>query len=244
MNVYATNNPHSRVICHAFAEGNEGKIVPPVKLLDGPAMVYGILRGCGEIMKECWWVGRDCYYVDHGYFKRGYYDGYFRVVKNGLQSTGVFPYPYVSDERWRALDVPMRPWKRTGKHIVVCPISSYLGNFLGIDPEKWTAAVVREIALHTERPITVKPKNGEPLQAALKDAWCLVTHSSNAAVDAIVNGTPAIALGASSITPVGWKLKDIENPSWPEREEWAWCLADNQFTLDEFRAGLDLDSLS
>lgn len=236
MNVYCTNHTHSRVVCHAFAEGHDGKIVPPVKLLDGPAMVYGILRGCGDIVRECEWVGRTYYYVDHGYFKRGYYDGYFRVVRNGFQ---IRVWDTTADpERWENLKIPLEPWKKTGKHVLVCPISQYLGDFLGIDPQKWTAAVVREISLHTDRPIVVKPKDGEPLSKALEDAWCLVTHSSNAAVDALVNGIPVVTFGRSAAGDIAWTLREIESPVWRERINWARALANNQFTLDEIRQGL------
>lgn len=241
MNVYATNHTHSRVICHAFAEGCNGRIVPPVRLLDGPGMFYGILRGCGDLIKECRWTGREFLHVDHGYFRRGYYDGYFRVSKNGLQE---LQDSFSNGQRWQDLDLPVRPWKRSGRHIVVCPISGYLGEFLGIDPEKWTSAIVREISLHTDRPIIVKHKDGEPLSKALEDAWCLVTHSSNAAVDAIVSGTPAVVMGNSAASAVSWTLKDIEAPFWPERQEWCENLADNQFTLDEMRRGADIPRLS
>ncbi|MGI9306995.1 MAG: hypothetical protein ACR2P5_06800 [Gammaproteobacteria bacterium] len=231
---YASNHTHSRVVCQAFAKGYNGRIAPPGRLLDGPAMVHGILRGCGEIVRECEWVGRDYFYTDHGYFKRGYYDGYFRVVRNGRHASISGDYP---QDRWEALKVPLRPWKRTGTHVVLCPISKYVGEFLRISHTKWTEAAVREISLHTERPIIVKQKDGTPLKEALADAWCLVTHSSNAAVDAILEGIPVVGLDHSALRGVNWSLRDIESPWWPEREPWCWQLAYRQFTLDEIRSG-------
>jgi len=236
MNVYTPDHIFSRVVCAAFAAGHEGKIVPPRKLLDGPAAVYGILRGCGEIIKECEWVGRSYYHIDHGYFGRGHYDGYYRITKNAFQWIGGIS-GYSSD-RWEALKVEMKRWRKSGRHVVVCPISGYLGDFLGIDAEQWTAAVVREISLHTERPIVVKDKHRGTLKEALVDAWCLVTHSSNAAVDALVDGIPVVALGRSATAPVAWHLTDMEKPHWPEREPWAHALAHHQFTLSEMRGGL------
>lgn len=240
MNVYTPDHIFNRVIGGAFAEGHEGKLVPPGKLLDGPAAVYGILRGCGEIIKKCQWVGRDYYHIDHGYFRRGHYDGYYRITKNALQwagsEDGYLLEKYPSD-RWEALKVEMKPWRKKGRHVVVCPISGYVGDFLNIDVEQWTAAVVREIALHTERPIVVKEKDQGTLEEALVDAWCLVAHSSNAAVDALVDGIPVVVLGRSAAAPVAWDLTDIEKPHWPELEPWAHALAYHQFTLSEMRAG-------
>lgn len=235
MNVYASNHVHSRVVCEAFAKGSNGKIVPPVSLLEGPAMTYGILRGCGEIIKQCEWIGRDYTYVDHGYFKRGYYDGYFRVCKNRLQAGVERDF---SPKRWEALDQKLQPWNRDGRHVLVCPISGYLGKFLGIDEKKWTETVVKELSRHTDRPIIVKHKDGTPLP--LEDAWCLVTYTSNASVDAIISGVPVIVLGDHPARYLSWTWDQIESPVWYEREPWCWSLAYHQFTLKEIARGIDL----
>lgn len=232
--IYATNHVHSRVLCSAFSEGCGGSIVPPNRLLEGPAVVYGILRGCGEVIRQCEWVNRDFYHIDHGYFSRGHYDGYYRVTKNGLQCDG---YGKSDGARWRRLNLPLRPWKRTGRHIVICPISKMVAEFLGIDHEKWLDTVISELSLHTDRPVIVKHKDGTPLSEALKDAWCLVTHSSNAAVDAIRSGVPSITLGDSACNPVSWDFESIEAPWWPDREQWVEALSDNQFTIEEMRSG-------
>lgn len=241
---YATNHEHSRVVCHAFAEGQEAKIVPPGQLFPGPAFVHGILRGCGDIMRQCEWVGRDCFYCDHGYFNRGYYEGHFRIVRNERQT--VLPNGNWGDftpERWESLGIKLEKWQKTGENVLICPISRYVGDFLGIDPKKWTETVIAELSRHTDRPILVKPKDGIPLERAMKDAWCLVTHSSNAAIDAVVAGVPVVTLGVSAAQPVSWSMKDIETPHYPERDRWAHVLAHHQFTLDEMRRGIDLASL-
>lgn len=244
---YATNHEHSRVVCSAFAQGHEAKIVPPAQLLDGPAFVHGILRGCGDIMKQCEWIGRDYFYCDHGYFNRGYYEGHFRIVRNERQTPLDGSYMSAAIEftskRWGSLGINLQEWQKTGKNVLICPISRYVGDYLGIDAAQWTKTVVAELSRHTDRPIAVKPKDGIPLETALKDAHCLVTHSSNAAIDAIVAGVPVITLGVSAAQPVSWSFEDIEAPHYPEREPWAHVLAHHQFTLDEMRRGIDLESL-
>lgn len=232
--VYTTNHVHSKVLCTAFSQGCNGSIVPPPRLLPGPAIVYGILRGCGEVIKQCEWVNRDYYHIDHGYFSRGHYEGFYRVSKNALQCEG---YGKSDGKRWRDLGLKLRPWERKGRHIVVCPISRMVAEFLGIDPDKWLDTVISEISQNTDRPVIVKYKDGTPLSSSLKDSWCLVTHSSNAAVDAVVSGIPVITLGKSACEPVSWGFEDIESPWWPEREPWVEVLADNQFTIEEMRSG-------
>jgi hypothetical protein len=218
----------------------KAKIVPPLRLLNGPAAFYGILRGTGDILKECQWVSRDFYYVDHGYFKPGHYDGHYRICKNGLHSSGTGDFP---PDRWERLQIGLRPWERRGRHVLVSSLSPFVGDFLGIDTDKWLAGVVHEISLHTDRPIIVKNKGEGNLEEALKDAWCFVGHSSNAAIHAILSGIPAISLGEFP-NGVCWDLKDIESPHWPDREQWAWNLAYQQYTLAELRKGINLECLN
>ncbi len=260
--VYATEHIHSRVICNAFAEGCGGQIVPPVKLLDGPAAMYGILRGTGDIMKKCQWVGRDFYYIDIGYFRPGHYGGYYRVTQNGMQKIfGPFENKGRTD-RWEALNITIAPWRKTGRHILVCPLSGFVGSFLNIDPREWTRTVVNELSLYTDRPIIIRPKNpklasvhssniqnpsGFPvtdLEESLQDCWCLVTHSSKVAIEALIIGVPVIVLGESAAKPVSWSLEHIEKPIWPVREWWANELAYNQWTLDEMRNGTAWDMIN
>lgn len=238
--VYDTGHHHSKVLCRAFAEGCKGSLVPPNGLLDGPAVVYGILRGCGEIIKQCEWINRDYYHIDHGYFLRGHYRGYYRITRNGLQCHGYGVFP---SSRWESLHYPMKTWRREGRSVVICPISPMVCEFRGIDGEKWLEAVISEVSGYTDRPIIVKRKDGSSLSEALKDAWCLVTHTSNAAVDAIVSGIPAIVLGPSACRPVSWTWENIESPVWPDREEWAHCLAWNQFTIEEMKSGFAWECL-
>src|SRR3990172_6713600 len=235
MYVYMTDHIHSRVVCAAVAAGCNGKIVPPPRLFDGPAVVYGILRGCGEIIKQCRWVGRDFYHIDLGYFRRGHYEGYYRLSKNGLQATAeIFPiHLSLEPDRWESLGMELKPWKKSGRSIIVCPLTEAMGGFLGIDPQAWTNTVVNELQQFTDRPIQVKLKNQGSLNPLLKEAWCLVTHSSNAAIDALVEGVPTIVLGESIAKPVSWAFADLEAPRWPERLPWAWGVAYRQFTLDE-----------
>ena len=229
---------HSRTIMAAFAEGCRGQVVPPTKLFDGPAAMYGILRGTGEIIRQCEWVGRDYYYIDHGYLKPGHYDGYYRVTKNARQADIPDPKEYIfPPDRLKKTGVEARPWRRSGKNILVIPVTGAIGEFYGINPDRWLGVVTDEVANHTDRPIEVKHKGLGAIEESLKDTWCVVTHSSNTAVDALVNGVPVIVLGESACELMSWGFGDIETPYWPERELWLQALAYQQFTLSEMRNG-------
>jgi len=220
----------------AFAEGCGGQVVPPVTLLEGPAAMYGVLRGCGEVIRNCVDVGRDYWYIDHGYTNpsqhtKGEFAGNYRVVFNGRQAK-----PGESDGR--RFKAEIRPWKRRGKHILVIPLTKAVSDFYNMPQRDWLETVIREVATYTDRPIRIKEKGEGNIHQSLKDCWCLVTHSSNTAVDALLEGVPVITLGASAVSDLSWKFGHIENPYWPDREPVLWGLADNQFTLAEMRSGL------
>ena len=235
--VYVTTHPHSRIVGGAYAQGCQGQVIdvsPQTRLLAGPAVVYGILRGCGDIIKQCEHVKRPYFHIDHGYFRPGHYDGFYRVSRNGLQCRISRDF---APDRFEALNVPVRPWKRTGRTVVIAPLSAHVGRHIGVDPGEWLESVRAEIPNWTDRPVAIKPKGEGSLATVLQDAWCLVTHSSNAAVDALLQGVPVITLGKSAVNPVSWHWKHMETPEWYDREPVFWGLAYHQWTLDEMRRG-------
>lgn len=237
--IYQTNHPNSQVVCRAIEQGSGGRIVPPVRLMDGPAAVYGILRGCDQIIKQCEWVRRDYYHVDHGYFRRGWnsYSGYYRITRNGLQwSPDSREYP---DDRFKRFGVSLKPWRKSGRHVLVCPVSTAIAGFYGIDAHAWLQAIVQEIQDFTDRPVQIKPKDSElDLKTALNDAWCLVTFNSNAAIEALIEGIPVFVTGPAAARCMGSPdLSLIDEPRYGDRETMFSALAYQQWTLDEIRRG-------
>ena len=112
-----------------------------------------------------------------------------------------------------------------------------MASFYGVDPDQWLAQVCAEIAMHTDRPIVVKPKGQGHIAESLEDCWCVVTHSSNCAVDALLMGVPVITLGESAAETMSWCFEDIEKPHWPDRTWFFEALANHQWNLDEMRSG-------
>jgi hypothetical protein len=241
--VYRTKHFISKTICEAFAAGvPNSQLVPPVALLDGEAATYGILRGSHEIINECFEQGRTLYYLDLGYIGRsnhqnGKFDGLYRVTRNAYQCNGFGSYP---SDRFTELGVELKPWKRKGKHIVVCPMSYNFSIHRGLDHKKWLKDTVAEIAKFTDKEIIIKPKSSDmTLDEALLDAHIIIGYDTNAMVDAVIAGVPAINLGPSAVSPVALQdLSRIESPIYPDRRQWAYNLTYNQWSLDEMRSGL------
>lgn len=234
---YATEHPISRTIMAAFAEGCKGQVLPPLRLYEGTAALYGVLRGCKEIIKQCEQIGNPYIALDHGYINHSHYDGYYRATCNGRQASFRTTRQYPSD-RWENLHRECRPWRRTGKDILVIPLTGATADFYGFDADIWLENVISRLQKHTDRNVFVRPKqNKTPIQEDLKNAHCIVTHSSNVAVDALLMGVPCITLGESVANSVSWTFENIESPSWPDREPWLFELCYRQFTLKELRRG-------
>ncbi len=239
----ASRRPACERVVHPSMDGAQYEFVPVEPDAQSLTVVYGILRGTGKILKDCEAQRSDYIYCDHTYFdaKRsqlsaGKLDGHFRLVPNDryFRSAGDVP-----SDRWRALNIDLKPWRRTGKHIVLVPVSKFVAEYRGIDPRQWLRETVNQIHRHTDRKIIVKPKDSDqPFDYVLQDAWAVVTLESNAAVQALIAGVPAFTGVSAAAAPLGCQdLSRIEDPPMPDREAHLHALAYQQFSRDEIRNG-------
>jgi len=221
---------YSRDWCQAFAKGSGGKIVDKHTL--GTWAGYGapILH---DGLQQSIRAGFDFYFGDHAYFGRG---KFWRVTKNAYQHDG----RGAGDmQRLARFHTKAEPWKKDGRHILICTQTDRYYVRFGVDD--WVDNILNILKLYTDRPIVVRRKSTiHPLAQDLKDAHCLICCSSNAAVEAIMQGVPVITTGDCAASRMG--LHDpasVENPYYPDdRMEWAAALAANQWTLEEITAGL------
>lgn len=189
--------------------------------------------------------GRPWMYWDRGYCRRvfasdlpwGTNGGYYRWHIGGFQLQQIREVP---GDRWAACDQPLHPWRREGRHIVVAEPSPTYQRFHGI--EGWTKEVTAELKKRTDRPLVFREKEmqrfGRKLHEDLAGAHCLVTHGSNAAVEAVIQGCPVFVHETSAARLVGLTdLDKIEEPIYPDREPWARALAYSQFNEAELVDG-------
>lgn len=241
IHVYCTGVGKNELVSQAFAAGSGATIVPPAPLRPGAVFMYGALRGLYPTLVQAQTEGRDWYYADNGYFRPGR-TGYFRITKNARQHDGSGKF---GPERWRRLGLKIRPWRKTGSAILVIqpePLSSALW---GVDPQ-WAKLVIKELRQHTDRPISVRLKvrdqivgNPPPLAEQLETAWAVVVWTSNVAVEALLAGVPVFCTDPCAAYRMGTPdLSRIEDPVMPDgREQWAWNLAANQWSVAEMRDG-------
>lgn len=104
--------------------------------------------------------------------------------------------PDHSPERWNALCIDLKPFRTTGKHILIAPNRSF-GVPGRIMPDNWVDDVTKRLRKLTDREIRVRPHPGnnapaKPLAEDLKDASEVVIWSSSAGVHALVAGIPVV----------------------------------------------------
>lgn len=217
----------------AFAQGCGGEVIEPAhpKYHHGVQVVWGLLRGAPQIVEQARERGDPYFCLDHGYFKRGHTEGYYRVTFCGYQKTVIEDRP---SDRWEALK--LQPGKTPcGPDVVLVPPAP---NVQGVFCPYWPPD------LKTDRKLLVSKKDGKPWFEKFKSAHMLVTYNSIAAVEAVMRGVPVMTFGESAAQ--AFSSPSVEQPFMPdkaERERWAHSLAYGQFTLKEMQDGIAWQTL-
>lgn len=232
-------------ICRAFADGCDGTMANGHAGNPDAAFFYGVDASNEEIWKTVRREGIPFYYCDNSYFDETR-QAYFRVTRNNLQHDGSGE---SNGYRFRMLGIEVKPWRKVGEHIVVCPQSPHFMNVIAGLNFDWLQMAIRACHSYSNRKLRIrswssdKTKLSKTLPDDLDGAHALVTWSSAAAVTAIVRGVPAISMGPSAAMSMGGDIRDVEMPPMPDRTEWLGVLADNQWTLDEMRRGMAWQTL-
>ena len=237
---YAVNGTlTSPLFCKAFADGCGGRIFtdpsmlwPGAVAMFGHPLLYPLLR---QAIQE----RRDWFYGDHAYFGRR---KYYRITKNAYQHQMK---GYGSPERFRKLNVSIKPWRKGGGKILLCPQSAEFYELHGLKRHEWIRNTTGEIRRYTGRRIEIRYKaHGDLTEAkfrqSLRNVHAVVVYTSVAGVQAALEGVPCFATHDCVSKHFGTSdLSLIENPVRPDnREEMAWLLADNQWTIDEISSGM------
>ena len=168
-------------------------------------------------------------FLDHAYWKRGYELNNYRAIYNGVHLTRI-----LEVEKPRKGVPRINGWRR-GEQIIFIPGSRNILKYH--KQQEWDHQALSTLA-HSKRKVIVKSKDGGSMFDACKNAWCVVSHSSVAAVEAALLGIPVFAPDTSPASPIANpNLDDIENPLMPDRERWINSLSYAQFHLDEIKDG-------
>ena len=193
---------------------------------------------------------------------------HYRIGLGGFPDDGGLALAPFCHNRWQtmaeSLGLPaMRPYRKEGRHIVVIGQVPGDASLRGTDIHEWVLASCKALRGMTERPILVRPHPLDhgfhsagmperlarmgagiddisvPFAASLGEAWSVVTYSSGAAIDALLNGVPAIAVSPASFA---WEVTDHSleraiDPTLYEREAWLNRIAASQWCEAEIANG-------
>lgn len=221
-----------------------GDIAALASLPDEIIPIVGCTPALRPFIDEWQRAKRNWIYWDRGYARRvfatwlpkGENGGYYRWHLNGFQMQTIRDVP---DDRWQRLKTPMKSWCINGRHIVVASPTPTYERFHRI--EGWTDRTLRALARLTKRQIVIRDKESKrPLQDDVEGAHCLITHGSNAAVEAVILGCPVIVDQSSAAALVGQtNIDDVEKvrATYPNRDKWVRSLAYSQFNENELVDG-------
>ena len=203
-------------------------------------------------------------YADNGNsnkFLRYSYDGIF-------PNTGEYCNNEPDPTRWeliqKKLNVKLKPWKFTGKDILICCQRDGGWSMGGQQLMPWLIKTVQQIRKHSDRRIVVRFHPGDKNQlnhkrmiaryrltnvvvshaeSILQDfstAYCVINFNSSPTVAAAIEGVPSIVLDPkrSQAAEVSHhSIADIENLKAFDRELWIQKMAQMHWTLDELKDG-------
>jgi len=191
----------------------------------------------------------------------------FKIAINGINREADFANQQFDDDRWKKFNISLRPWKQTGDNIIICGQHSNSHQWRNNPPmTKWIEEQIQKIREHTEKPIVIRPHprhrvaidttkfrnvkiigpkrdhntyDDTDLNKAFENAWTVINHSSNPAIQAVFNGIPVFVSESSLCYDIGNSdYKDIENPVMPDRQNWCNQLSYTEWFPDEIEQGI------
>ena len=191
----------------------------------------------------------------------------FKIGINGINRDADFANKEFDDKRWPLFKHTFKPWNPTGEMIVICGQHDNSEQWKNLPKmQDWIEKQIKEIRMYTTRPILVRPHprnqinldagkfqnvkvrlpkrdfktyDDTDFKAVLSRAWAVVNHSSNPAMEAVINGIPVFVSESSLCHDVGnLSLADMNTPAMPNRHNWANKLAYTEWFKDEIKAGL------
>ena len=271
VNFWRSDKPRERILADAFLEGVKARgdiaqeIALPEELPEKlPECDVACMVGVKSrrLFQAHWDAGIHTVYLDKGYLRGG--DGgpvktweYWRIAVDGHHPTRYLMEMNVKPDRWERLGIRVAPWRTEGRHVVFAGSSEKYHQFYNLrHPTDYAVGIVRKIGKVCSRPVIYRPKPSwrgavavagsefsveGSIADALEDAWCLVTHGSNAAYDALVAGVPAVILGDAVTKPISsTEIDEVPNPllaSEKQRMKLLHALAHCQWTVQEMREG-------
>lgn len=176
---------------------------------------------------------------------------HFAIALHDHNGAGRWPHHHDGGgpERWESFAIPLQPWRRDGRHVLVREQRG-IGSVRMASPPLWHDTVSARLRRLTRRPVVLRAhprsrlypelaRGQAPLDEALAGCWAVVTWASSLAVHALIAGVPVLYEAPHFVCAgaCGRGIESIEAPPTPDRlpafERLAWA----QWSVGEIASG-------
>lgn len=187
------------------------------------------------------------WFIDTGYtnFLNGKRKTWHRLTRNHLHHSIPFVAPL---DRLSNFESFPCPWREDGHSILIIEPGSFSANTFKINIQQWKYDVESELRNYTDKPIIFREKLSKKVRKNLyqellnDDYYCVININSNAAIESLWAGIPAITLHKHiSNCVTSNKLSHINNLRRPDLASWISMVSYSQFTYDEIVNGTALN---
>lgn len=233
------------------------------------AVIWSVLwQGRMEKNKKVWEdfrsQGKPVVVLEVGGLRRNHT---WKMGINGINRDADFANQTYDDKRWPLFNLELKPWKQTGNVIVICGQHHNSEQWKGLPKlHNWVEQQIKVIRKYCDKPIVIRPhprnsfnfdekkypyvRVNQPkrdhstyddtdFKKILRSTWAVINHSSNPAIEAVINGIPVFVSESSLCHDVGnTNVADILYPAMPSRLNWANRIAYTEWTTEEIGQGL------
>lgn len=211
---------------------------------DETPVFIGVWPSTLGVLREMQRRNRAFVTVDNGYFKPYKSGGFFRATTNAMQWQ--HSERYISDrakaaERYERLELETKPWaSNPDGHVLIIEQSERWMDMFGA--QGWAQATKERLKARGIRSIIrAKPTSKSGRQpdffSQLRDCRAVVGFSSNALVEAAMQGYPVFPQAPCAASAFGRPDVEIDRAVHPHRPPLLHQLAANQWHLDEIASG-------
>ena len=233
------------------------------------AVIWSVLwQGRMEKNKKVWEhfrsQGKPVVVLEVGGLRRNHT---WKMAINGINRDADFANQIYDDKRWPLFKLELKPWQQTGNVIVICGQHHNSEQWKGLPKlNSWAEQQIKIIRKYCDKPIVIRPHPRNPFnfdekkyphvrvnlpkrdhstyddtdfKKILRSTWAVVNHSSNPAIEAVINGIPVFVSESSLCHDVGnTNVADILHPAMPARQNWANRMSYTEWTTEEIGQGL------
>lgn len=192
---------------------------------------------------------------------------YLRYSFDGVfPTTGFYFDTDVDPNRWskisKNLQLVLKPYRKTGNHILICLQRNGGWSMRGLDVMDWLNQTIKTIRRHSDRHIVVRSHPGDKKVASylkinyantsistnktliddLRNAWATIVYNSSPSVASAIEGVPVFITDpkpeySQSLQIANLDISRIEDPSMPDRQGWVEKLSMSHWNFEELKSG-------